>query len=175
MGNTLKAAYMQWDGIHTAHLKDLYRENRDDPSFIPATLDLLETEDAVEVSSSWVLKYHVDQGEKLSPDQVAQLVKKLGGLRFWESQLHLLQVIPKVSLTEAHAEQLEPVVRTHLSSDRAFVKASAFAAYFEIVKLFPELKNEFRLRCEDSLHKVTASVQVKIRRILKQLYPKNNR
>ncbi|WP_154853512.1 hypothetical protein [Cyclobacterium xiamenense] len=173
--NTLKAAFMQWNGTHTAHLKNLYQENRDDPSFIPATLALLETEEAVEVSSSWVLKHHIDQGEMVSSDQVDQLVKKLAGLRFWESRLHLLQMIPQIPLTAAQAGRLEPVVRKHLSSDRPFVKASAFAAYFEIVKRFPELKNEFRLLCEDSLEKVSASVKVKIRRILKQLQAAENR
>lgn len=175
MENTLKAAYLQWDGIHTAHLRQLYLENREDPSFIPATLALLENEHAVEVSSSWVLKHHIDQGEMLSSDQVDQLINKLPELRFWESRLHLLQMIPQISLTDAQAERLEPAVRKHLSSDRAFVKASAFAAYFEIVKRFPELKNEFRLLCEDSLEKVSASVKVKIRRILKQLQGAENR
>ncbi|MDN3688122.1 hypothetical protein [Cyclobacterium jeungdonense] len=170
----LKEAFLQWDGTHTAYLKNLYQENREDPSFIPITLSLFETEAAVEVSSSWVLKHHVDQGGTLSPDQVAQLLNKLDGLRFWESRLHLLQVIPKVALTAAQAEHLEPTVRSLLSSERAFVKAAAFAAYFEIVELFPELKNEFRLLCEDSLDKVSASVRVKIRRILKHLQSEKN-
>jgi hypothetical protein len=167
--NVLKELYLQWDGTHTAYLKNLYREYRDDPALIPATLALLETAQAVEVSCSWVLKHHVDQGEMLSSDQVDQLVKKMAGLRFWESRLHLLQIIPNVSLTPAHAEQLEPSIRPLLFADKKFVKAAAFTAYFEIVTLIPELQHEFRLICEDALEKASASVNVRIRRVLKHL------
>lgn len=167
----LKEWYLQWDGTHTDYLKNLYREYRDDPSFIPATLALLETEEAVEVPSSWVLKHHVDQGEMLSSDQVAQLVKILDGLSFWESQLHLLQIIPNVSLTTAHAEHLEPSIRPFLFADKKFVKAAAFTAYFEIVILIPELQHEFRLICEDALERASASVKVRIRRALNHLKP----
>ncbi|WP_143155888.1 hypothetical protein [Cyclobacterium lianum] len=167
--STLKEVYLKWDGTHIGHLKTLYQESIDDASFIPHTIALLTAGKGVEVPGSWVVKHHVEQGNLLNTTQVDQLVRCLGALHYWQAQLHLLQIIPMISLTEEQAEHLEPVVRNHLSSDRAFVKASAFAAYFEIVKFFPGLKNEFRLLSEDSLEKVSASVKVKIRRILNQL------
>lgn len=173
--STLKEAYLNWDGTHIGYLKTLYQESIDDASFIPHTIALLEADQRVEVPGSWVVKHHVEHGNSLNPIEVDQLVRCLGALHYWQAQLHLLQIIPMISLTEEQAERLEPVVRKYLSSDRAFVKASAFAAYFEIVKRFPELKNEFRLLCEDSLERVSASVKVKIRRILKQLQAAENR
>ena len=49
------------------------------------------------------------------------------------------------------------------------MKAAAFEAYFEIVKQYSELKNEFKQLCELTLDRESAAVKVKIKRILTQI------
>ncbi|NHE59934.1 hypothetical protein [Cyclobacterium plantarum] len=164
--NVLKELYLQWDGTHTNLLKEVYEANCSDTSFIPLTITLFAKNNELEVSTTWILKHHVEKGGEIAANDLEQLLKRGATLRNWESQLHFLQIIPKISLSKKQAEQLEPSIRPLLFSDKKFVKAAAFTAYFEVVKLIPELQNEFRLICEDALEKSSASVKVRIRRIL---------
>ncbi|MBD3627873.1 hypothetical protein [Cyclobacterium sp.] len=164
--HVLKDLYLQWDGTHTDYLKKVYQENRSDPSFIPFTIALFSTSNELDVSTTWVIKHHVDKGEKIAAADLEQLLVKGATLKDWVSQLHFLQIIPKISLSKKQAEYLENSIRPLLFNDKKFVKAAAFTAYFEVVKLIPELQTEFRLICEDALEKSSASVKVRIRRIL---------
>jgi hypothetical protein len=66
---------------------------------------------------------------------------------------------------------LEPAIRKLLNSENKFVKAASYEAYFEVVKLFPDLKREFILMCNGALDRESAAVKVKIKRILKALNP----
>ncbi len=159
----------QWDRKHTDFLKSIYKKGCLKPSFINDLIKIYSTSNEFECSTSWILKHHFDNGKKLKEEQTDLVLKKLEELEYWENQLHLLQIIPKVHLTQRQTESIEPVIRKLLKSEKKFVKAAAFEAYFEVVKLFPLLKNEFLIICEDALVKESASVKVKIRRILNKL------
>lgn len=165
--NVLKALYFQWDGTHTNLLKEVYEANCSDTSFIPLTITLFAKNNELEVSTTWILKHHVEKGGEIAAAELERFLEKGAALRDWESQLHFLQIIPKISLSKKQAEHLEHSIRPLLFVDKKFVKAAAFTAYFEVVKLIPELQTEFRLICEDELEKSSASVKVSIRRILK--------
>lgn len=72
------------------------------------------------------------------------------------------------------AHYLEPYVSDMMNSENKFVKASAYEAYYEIMKLYPEIREEFRLLCEEALLSESASVKVKVRKIIKWFESKAN-
>lgn len=64
---------------------------------------------------------------------------------------------------------IEPFVRQAMNSKKKFVKASAYQAYFEIVKNIPELQNEFCHICERAFIIESASIKSKVRKIVKEI------
>jgi hypothetical protein len=165
----LKTTLLKWDRKHTDFLINIYGENLQNPCFISDIIEIYSTNIELEHSTSWIIKHHVDNGKDLEQEQTKKMLQKIGELNYWESQLHLLQIIPKVSLTERQVESIEAKIRKLLNSEKKFVKAAAYEAYFEVVNFFPELKNEFRIICEEAIDKESASVKVKIKRILNKL------
>ena len=165
----LQTALRNWDGKSAQFLIDLYQSHQQDPTFMDALLLLYHNHAGLRKAITWLIKHHMDQGGSLNTAQVDALLAALDQLTHWESQLHVLQVIPKLALSPTQAASIEPTVSALLQSEKKFVKAAAYEAYFEVVRCFPELGGEFRLICEDALERESASVKVKLRRILKQL------
>ena len=165
----LKTTLFKWDRKHTDFLINIYCKNLQSPCFISDIIEIYSTKIELEHSTSWIIKHHIDNGKDLEQEQTEKMLRKIGELNYWESQLHLLQIIPKVSLTEKLVEFIEPKIRELLDSEKKFVKAAAYEAYFEVVNFYPDLKNEFRIICEEAINKESASVKVKIKRILNKL------
>lgn len=160
---------LEWDGKHTNYLKNIYQTNMHAASFIQNIIAIYASNDATENATTWLIKHFCDKGEILDNEQIGRIFQKIGKLKHWGSQLHLLQTIPQLNLSKPLITPIEPFLKKSLSSNRTFVRAAAFEAYFEVIKFFPELKNEFKLTCEDALEKESASVQVKLKRILKKI------
>ena len=161
----------QWDRKHTDPLKAFYNTHQKAPSFIDGVLELYLQDKGLEHATSWIIKHHCDNGRSLNRNQLDKAIGKLGELDYWENQLHVLQIIPMAELTKEQAGRIEPEVRKLLESNKKFVKAAAYEAYVAVVKHFPELRPEFVALCENALEKESASVKVKIRRILDALNP----
>jgi hypothetical protein len=162
----------KWDHKHTVFLKSFYQENISKDTFINDIIQIFLTNPKLEHATSWLLKHYFDQGETVEQEQIGLLLKKIEELTYWGSQLHLLQILPKTPLTEKQAALIEPTIRKLLNSENKFVKAAAYEAYFEVVKVFPDLKHEFTLICKGALARESAAVKVKIKRILREFNPK---
>ena len=165
----LENLLFKWDKKHTDYLKSIYRANIHKPSFIQLLIDLYLTNTPSELPASWLIKHYCDAGETLTQVQVEQILNNLDALTDWGSRLHILQIIPKIQLTEHLAMQIEPEIRKLLTSDNKFVKAAAYEACFEVVQVIPAFRDEFKRICEGALASESASVKVKIKRILNKL------
>ena len=155
-----------WDERHTDFLKSIYGRNLHNPLFINKVVEVFFNNSRLEHSTTWLIKHYIDDKNILTKEQIEVVLRRFGQLTFWGSQLHILQIIPKLQLSKRLLAQIEPTIRKHLKSENKFVKASAYEAYYEVVKQFPDLKNEFIIMCNDVLEEESASVKVKIRRVL---------
>ncbi len=165
----LRNDLLQWDRKHTEYLKLVYARHKQDRGFINLIIGLFLMESELEHATSWLLKHHMDHGQTLEQGQVDKVFQKFGELGYWETQLHLLQILPNVSASSKQMAILEPHIRKLFGSDKKFVKAAAYPAYLEIVKRFPELKNDFLDSCQEALIRESASVRVKIKRVVEAL------
>ncbi len=147
-------------------LKSIYLENYNSSDFITSLLKLYQTETALQAQTTWLIKYHIDAKNRFDSQQANLILSQLGELSSWASQLHILQIIPKLGLDSSQIERIEPTIRQLLKAPNKFVKAAAYEAYFEIVKCFPELAREFKLMCENALEHESPAVRVKLKRIL---------
>ncbi|MDA9295059.1 hypothetical protein N9Q22_00135 [bacterium] len=158
-----------WDEKHTDYLKHIYSENINKQNFIKLVTDLFLEDKGLELSTSWLIKYHFDMKETLKNEDIKSVLLNLKNLTHWGSELHILQIIPKIKLSKDLAELLEFEIHNKLKSENKFVRAAAYEAYSEIVELIPELENEFRTVCFDALKRESASVKVKIKRVLNRI------
>jgi len=175
MKNTdLKERLRKWDGKHTNYLIAIYRQQVDDPAFINAIIQLYLKHIELQPATTWIIKHFVDNGDKLNQAQIDKILSGVNSLEHWEAQLHILQLIPKFQLSTKNAEYIEPFVREKLTTEKKFVKASAYEAYYEIVKAYPALTNEFRILCEEALANESASVRAKVRKICAKMTASTN-
>lgn len=160
---------LAWDEKRTDVLKVLYEAQIDKLEFIHLIVQWFLTKKELELATSWLIKHHIDSQQTLKEKSVTEVISHLKNLTYWGSQLHIIQIIPKIKLTKQLAEGIENEIFIKLKSDNKFVRASAYEAYFEVVKLFPDLKNEFEAMCLDAFERESASVKVKIKRILNKI------
>lgn len=165
----MKEYLQHWDGKHIEYLIQWYADHVNDSSFVDSLIQLYVEDRATRKATSWLLKHHSDNQQVFNNSQKELILSIVEELEDWEIQLHILQLIPKFSINEKVAEQIEPFVRVKMNSDKKFVKATAYEAYFEIVKIYPELKNEFQLLCEEALRVESASIKAKVRKIFKEI------
>lgn len=150
-------------------LSAIYQHHKGSTDFISNLLEVLLSNQNLNKEASWIIKHHIESRGALTLDESKKLIQALGKMNNWESQLHILQCIPKITLSKKLVENIEAEVYALLKSERPFVRAGAFEAYDTIVQFIPELENEFRIICEEALIKETASVKVKARRALKRI------
>ena len=154
-----------WDGNHTDHLIEICQSNKNNQTFVDDILRLYWNYPHLQTATSWIIKNYVDNGTALTKNQTDKVLSRVDLLKQWEAQLHILQLIPKFNISTEMAHYLEPYVSDMINSENKFVKASAYEAYYEIMKLYPEIREEFRLLGEEALLRESASV--KVRKILK--------
>ena len=166
---TLHDRLLECDDKSVEVLKSIYRDNCNSSDFVVSLLEIYQTETALHVQTTWLIKHHIDTKNTFNKHQTSLILSQLDKLSSWPSQLHILQIIPKLGLDALQLEMIEPTVRRFLHSPNKFVKASAFEAYFQIVECFPELTREFKLMCENAMRHESPAVRVKLKRILSDI------
>ncbi len=162
--------YLQnWDKKSKDYLLNFYTQEANKVNFICELIEYSNSNPNVLNATTWLIKHFVDNKNQIDSIQKDKIIKLLDITSEWESHLHIYQIIPKLEINISNAKYLELKLYKDLFSNNKFLKAAAYKAYFEVVKLFPDLKKEFINICENSLKNECASVKVKIRRILKSI------
>ncbi len=170
----LEEKLRRWDGKHTNYLIAIYQQQVYDSAFVDAIIQLYLKHIELQSATTWIIKHFVDNGNKLNQAQIDKILSEVNMLEHWEAQLHILQLIPQFQVSTKNAESVEPFVREKLTSEKKFVKAAAYEAYYEIVKVYTALANEFRILCEEALANESASVRAKVRKIYAKMTASTN-
>ncbi|MEM7183114.1 MAG: hypothetical protein AAF518_19545 [Spirochaetota bacterium] len=167
--NLLLQSLQAWDEKHTQYLQEICRQNSKHSEFVNHIIDIFCKENQLQHPTSWIIKYFVDSRQPIQQKQINRILQQLDTLEHWGSQLHILQIVPKVHLTKVVAKNIQTTVKKHMHSEKKFVKAAAYQAYYEIVQLQPQLKEEFLEICNEAVVRESASVQSKIKKIIAYL------
>lgn len=162
---------LNWDKKHKDYLIKFYLNEVESQDFINDLIEWSYSNHQILTATTWLIKHHIDNKNQLNNEQKNRILKFLDLTNEWDAKLHIYQILPKIKIDDNNAKYLEAIIYKDLNSDNKFLKAAAFEAYFEIVKILKDLENEFISICQNSLEKESASVKVKIRRILKSLNP----
>lgn len=155
--------------MHTDGIRMLYQEHYQQESFWAAVLAFYTEEPELQTATTWLCKHHFDQKRQLTEEGQKILLAGYPGLIEPWARLHVLQLIPKLTMDQNMAILLEPHINNEFTAENKFVKAAAYPAYFEIVLRIPELREEFTFRCELALVQESPAVKSKVKKILSML------
>lgn len=150
---TLRTAFLEFDGIHTAPLvasKDLARADLD-------ALIALCGDTEVAVAATWVAKALVEDGVAVDLKQVFATLAQQSD---WAAQLHVLQCVRHAP--EAAVPQTDHI-RALLGGQKALVRVWALDAFVRLADLIPDLRDEAAGLVEQALTSGTASLRARAR------------
>lgn len=169
MNNSLLKKIQEWDGKHNQLLKEIYTQNIQKTAFFKDLVEIYKKEKTARIASTWLIKHHYDQKNKLQENLIAELFSQCNLAKHWETKLHLLQILPQIKIPKECLNEVDLFVRNCFNSENKFVKAWAYEGLYQVSKSIPEYKNELKLLCDTGMENASASIKVKIRRVLKKI------
>lgn len=157
---------LQWDGKHTDYLIDVYTRNAITPSFYKDLIVIISDQPKTQVASTWLIKHHYDQKNQLPDILITELLKSCDLLEEWGAKLHILQILPKVTIADNCLNAVDLFVRKCIKDKQKFVRAWGYQGLYEVSKSIPEYTDELKAMCNKALETESAAVKVRLRKIL---------
>lgn len=163
-----------WDGVHIEYLTELYRANFSKLDFFENLATLCVTEQDLQKITTWLIKYHYDNGHTLSQLITEKLMTSCKTVKNWEAKLHILQLLPYFNLTDKSIALADDFARNCLTDKNKFVRAWAYNGLYELTKYIPEMKTELEFICQRAMETESAAIKSKVRKIILGLNKKRN-
>ncbi|MEM7644862.1 MAG: hypothetical protein AAF366_20440 [Pseudomonadota bacterium] len=125
----LEAALLAYDGKTVSILSAVRSAHGADPDILSKLVTLCGHPDRlVSDGATWILKAELEAGRGLDGRQTACLLAALPQLRGWQGRLHLCQIIPALTVTDAQRATLRDWLAPFLDHDRPLLRAWALDA-----------------------------------------------
>jgi len=161
----------RWSDKTSADLSELYAVLADQPEFENRLIESLNGDEEIHRIATWLIKHHLERKQAFSNLQVAHVFDQLGHLQNWEAKLHVLQILPHVTIPECYKDSVEDFIRGCLSEINKFVRAWAYNGFYELACQYPELQSEAEILFEAASEDEAASVKARVSNIQKQGFP----
>ncbi len=158
-----------WDGKSINDLEAIYSRHCDNGCFLKDVIELLQNE-AQQKGASWLLKRHLENGNKIEAGEIAVIYGLLPELVQWEARLHILQCIKFMKIAESETKQVELFLRGCLAETNKFIRAWAYNGFYVISVQYPEYKTETKQFFEMAMRDEAPSVKARIRNIMKDAF-----
>ncbi len=155
-----------WNGKETASLLEAYAEAQANSEFVDILIELAHTESNV-VPATWLLKHWCDEGNALTQVQQVAIVELLDHSMAWEAVLHILQILPCISVPEGRAEHVADQLRALLHHSNKFVRAWTINGFDVLAQQHRNYDDEAELVLRNAEHSEAASIRARVRKILK--------
>lgn len=163
----LLLAIEQWDGKSAKVIGDIYNRYCLDEQFSADIINAMSN-DSQQKGATWLLKHHLESGNKIEARAVGQVFKQLMALGSWESKLHILQCLPYLLITKSHKNKVELFLRECLMDSNKFVRAWAYNGFYELSVQYTEYREETQQIFEMAMRDEAPSVKSRIRNIMKK-------
>ncbi len=155
-----------WDGKLINDLEAIYSRHSGNGSFLKDVIELLQNE-ARQKGASWLLKRHLENGNKIEVGEIAVIYGFLPELVHWEAKLHILQCIQFMKIGKSEKGQVEVFLRSCLAETNKFIRAWAYNGFYEFSVQYPEYKTETKQFFEMAMRDEVPSVKARIRNIMR--------
>lgn len=128
----------------------------------------------VSVGASWLIKHAVERRNKsnevISGKQSDILFSCFEYEISWQVKLHILQLIPLSTITQASKKWLEKSLRESLTDTNKFVRAWSYGGYYELARQYPEYRAEAVEFCEMAMRDESTSVKARVWAVTKKAF-----
>jgi len=163
---SIKQKIDSWDGKSVNDLEAIYSSYSEDGFFVKNIIELAKNE-AQQKGVTWLLKRHLENGNKIEANEISVIYVNLPELVYWEAKLNILQCIHFMPIAESETKQVEIFLRNCLTETNKFVRAWAYNGFYEISVQYPEYKKETKQFFEMAMRDEVPSVKARIRNIMK--------
>lgn len=163
----LEQLCLQWDGKNTQLLQGAFQQWSDSSGFVDSLIDLAQREECV-IPATWLLKNWTEQKLSFTVDQQVCLVECLHHTLPWEAALHLLQLLPALTIPNSHAAFVADQLRLLHTHKNKFVRAWAINGFDELSRQHHEYNEEAEAVFAMAEQTEAASVRARVRKILKR-------
>ncbi|WP_422364940.1 hypothetical protein [Pelagibius sp.] len=128
----------------------------------------------LQAGATWLLKHFLESGQEqgvtFSAQQSGALLALLGEVSHWEARLHLLQILPALTLPEERKAALYRLLTgsDYLQASNKFVRAWTYNALAILATRFPELRKTVAPLLISAQEDEAASVRARLRRVMKE-------
>ncbi|MEM7032785.1 MAG: hypothetical protein AAF629_24765 [Chloroflexota bacterium] len=166
----LADALNDFDGKHTDTLEALAQHLTPDDAVIEQLCQLTDDgEVKIQTATTWLLKRFQELGAVFSEGQAVKLTRLLGRVNHWEARLHLLQMLPKLTISANQTDLLHQNLKTFLSDDNKMVRAWSYNGLAVLADQHVEFQPEVSAILTAVSPDEAASVRARIRNIHKQM------
>lgn len=168
MNADLVLSIAAWDGRSAADIAALAQTFGQQPGYLQDLLTILRRrEPELERGASWLLKRAVEDGAQIPVRTASALWRLLPDFKHWESELHVLQLIPHLEVAPSVREELAQFLRSRFDSKRIFLRAWAFGGFAILGERFPkDCADEASNLIAKALVEEAPSVRARLRRVL---------
>ncbi|QUS56136.1 hypothetical protein [Pseudovibrio brasiliensis] len=161
----LKHEIEEWDCKSKQAITTIYQKHCETTDFLSVLIKLLSNEDT-ERGASWLLKHHFDcKGTALSDALEAGIWSSLSSLTHWEAKLHVLQIIPHLSIPSIQENAMEGFLMMGINDRKTLVRAWSYFGLALLAKRFPTKHHKIEALLKERAETETGgSVRVRIRK-----------
>lgn len=167
----LESELAAYDGKRKETLEALAARLSTDAAAFRDLTALAKRDDAkLQAGATWLLKHLQDEGMTYSAKQSDALLALLDDVSHWEARLHLLQILPALTLPKERKAALYRLLTggDYLQSPNKFIRAWTYNALAVLAAQFPALRKAVAPLLAAAQEDEAASVRARLRKVMKE-------
>ncbi len=157
-----------WDKKSKQDILGVYNRHSGDADFICCLLDLSKHEDCSE-GATWLLKHALENGFELNDQQIDGFCGLIEFTLQWQSILHILQILPYITVPAAHKNKMMAFVCQHTEDENKFVRAWAYNGLYELANTYPEYREGLSVVFDAAEDTEPPAIKARIRNVKKAI------
>ena len=170
MRSKLLTQLLAHDRKATAPLERISEEFGSGPDYAAALIDLSASEHPqVASGATWLLRAHLQTEGPLPARLTADLIHSLEHIETWDAQLHICQLVSKLTVPADCADVLYAWLEHLITHERPFVRAWSIDAICQLALQHDTYANEAKHVLKRATDDPAASVRARVRNLQKSL------
>ncbi len=164
---SLKQDIADWDAKDVDYINNLYSNNFHEAEFLDNLIGFLD-DVPLQRGASWMIKHYVDEGSTLADQHVNEIISKCQKFDHWETKLHILQILPSVTIPSSLKQHVYEFLLDGVRSDVKFVRAWSYGGLIVLSEQDHSYRNMAEKLIKVALNNESASVLARIRQASKK-------
>ncbi|MCP4099261.1 MAG: hypothetical protein GY748_23805 [Planctomycetaceae bacterium] len=160
----------KFDGKRTAPLDKIAQRILHRKGIVNELIAFAQSNDIkIQSAATWLLKNLNEQRNLFSEAQTVDLIDLLSNLNHWDAKLHVLQILPSLTIPSQHFDPLQRNLKANTQSENKLLRAWSFNGLAVLADQRSTSRSEVNRILSGAQNDPAASVRARIRQISKSL------